>query len=143
MGFDCGFDMVPRLTESDSDKKRWLAVIDELKEVYKEDPVFQVQPRVVEFHVGEHPLLPSEGHKFLRFSSKVSGSLTAAAEPYIRQVYRLARKTFGQQVRFWHELNDDFGYYEWDVVRDSHRSYYNSVCLPIFVESVIESGTNI
>jgi len=71
--------------------------------VYEEDPVFQVQPRVVEFQVGEHPLLPLEGHKFLCFSFKVSGSLTAA-EPYIRQVYRLARKPFDQQVRFWHEL---------------------------------------
>ena len=51
MGFGCGFDMVPHLTESDSDKNRWLAFIDELKEVYKKDPVFQVQPCVITFQV--------------------------------------------------------------------------------------------
>ena len=81
MGFDCGFDMAPRLTESDSDRNRWLAFIDKLKEVYKEDPVFQVQSGVVKFQVGEHPRLPLEGQRFLRFSSRVSGATTAAANP--------------------------------------------------------------
>lgn len=74
MGFDCGFDMVPCLTESDSDRNPWLAFIDELKEVYKEDSVFRVQSGDVEFQIGEHPRLPLEGHKFLRFSSRVSGA---------------------------------------------------------------------
>ena len=132
MGFDCGFDMVPRLTESDCDKIRWLAFIDELKEVYNKDPMFQVQPRVVEFQVGEHPRLPLEGHKFLRFSSKVSGPTTAAAEPYIRRIYHIARKNFGQRVQFWHEINDDFGYYDWNAVNESFQSYNKSVGLSIF-----------
>ena len=132
MGFDCGFDMVPRLNESKSDKDRWLSFIDLLKKLYNEDPVFQVQPRVITFQVGEYPRLPLEGHKFLRFSSKVSGSLTAAAEPYIRQVYRVAREIFGQQVQFWHELHDNYGYYDWEAVNKSLKSYNDSVGLPIF-----------
>ena len=73
MGFDCGFDMVPRLNESKNNRDRWLVFIDVLKKMYNEDPVFQVQPRVIVFQVGEYPRLPLEGHKFLRFSSKVSG----------------------------------------------------------------------
>jgi hypothetical protein len=100
MGFGCGFDTVPRLTESDSEKSRSLAFIDELKEVYNEDPVLQVQPRVVTFQVGEHPQLPLEGHNFLRFSSKVSWATTTAPEPYIHQVYRVAREVIGQRVHF-------------------------------------------
>ena len=132
MGFDCGFDMVPRLDASKSNKDRWLAFIDVLKKVYNEDPVFQVQPRVITFQVGEYPRLPLEGHKFLRFSSKVSGPRTAAAEPYIRQVYRVAREIFGQQVQFWHELHDNLGHYDWDAVNKSFKSYNDSVGLPIF-----------
>ena len=137
MGFDCGFDMVPRLTESDSDKNRWLAFIDEVKEVYNKDPVLQVQPRIFNFQVGEHPQLPLEGHKFLRFSSKVSGPRTAAAEPYIRRVYRVARENFGQQVQFWHELYDHYGHYEWDAVNESIESYNDSVGLPTFRTSFL------
>jgi len=137
MGFDCGFDMVPRLTESDNDKNRWLAFIDEVKEVYNKDPVLQVQPRIFNFQVGEHPQLPLEGHKFLRFSSKVSGPRTAAAEPYIRRVYRIARDNFGQQVQFWHELHDHYGHYEWDAVNESIESYNNSVGLPTFRTSFL------
>ena len=132
MGFDCGFDMVPRLNESKNNRDRWLVFIDVLKKMYNEDPVFQVQPRVIVFQVGEYPRLPLEGHKFLRFSSKVSGSNTAAAEPYIRQVYRVAREIFGQQVQFWHELHDNYGYYDWDAVNKSLEGYNDSVGLPIF-----------
>lgn len=128
MGVDCGFDMVPRLTESSDDQRRWTAFVDEVKEVYREDTVLEVQHQVIVFHVGEWPRLPLEGYKFLRFSSKVSGSQTAA-EPYIRQVYCLARKIFDGQVKFWHEINDNYGYYDWQTVHDSHRSYSTPVCL--------------
>lgn len=71
--------------------------------------------------------MPLEGHKFLRFSSKVSGPRTEAAEPYVRQVYQLARRVFGQQVRFWHELYDRSGHYSWSAVNDSLESYHDSV----------------
>jgi len=132
MDFGCEHDMVPRLTESDSDKNRWLAFIDEVKEVYNEEAVVQVQTCVVTFKVGEHPQLPLEGHKFLRFSSKVSEPRTEAAEPYIRRVYRIAREIFGQRVQFWHELYDNYGHYEWDAVNESIDCYIDSVGLPIF-----------
>ncbi|KAM6485575.1 hypothetical protein HDV62DRAFT_355213 [Trichoderma sp. SZMC 28011] len=45
---------------------------------------------------------------FLRFSSKISGSLTMAAEPYIIDVLKIERKYFGRSVHFWHEM-DEFG----------------------------------
>lgn len=131
MGVDCGFDMVPPLTGLDSDTIRWRAFIEKIKEIFQNDPVVQLQPRFIEFQVGEHPLLPFEGHKFLRFSSKISGFRSAAAEPYIDDVYRLARTFFGEQVRFWHELNEGNGFYDWKAVHESFKSYYDSVCSPI------------
>lgn len=135
MGVDCGFDMVPPLTGLDSDTIRWRAFIEKIKEIFQNDPVVQLQPRFIEFQVGEHPLLPFEGHKFLRFSSKTSGFRSAAAEPYIDDVYRLARTFFGEQVRFWHELNEGNGFYDWKAVNESFKSYYDSVCSPISYKS--------
>ena len=135
MGYDCGFDMVPRLSKLNADKIRWRAFIEAVKETYEDDPVFQVQSHVVEFEVGEHPKLPFEGHKFLSFSSKVSGPTLAAAEPYIREVYHIAREYFSQQVRFWHELHDKDGYYGRNEVNESLRSYHDSVCLSIFLKA--------
>ena len=119
--------MVPALTESDTDKDRWLDFINEIKEYFKYDIQIAFKPSFIEFQVGEHPQLPFEGHKFLRFSSKVSGSETEAAEPYIRQVYQLARRIFGQRVQFWHELYDSSGHYSWNAVNDSLKSYHDSV----------------
>ena len=128
-GFDCGFDMVPSLTTSEADATRWLAFLDEIKAIYYDDPVLVVTLKVIEFHVGERPGLPVEGHKFLCFGSKVSGNLTQAAEPYIRKVHRVARQHFGSQVRFWHEAFDDYGHYEPEQVIASTRSYQDSVSI--------------
>ena len=125
MGYDCGFDMVPSLTTSETDESNWSAFLCEIKRMYEDDPVLLVKPHMVEFKVGEHPCLPVEGHKFLRFSSKVSGSSTA--EPYIRGVLKVARKHFDQRVQFWHELADDYGHYSWNQVNESLRSYEDLV----------------
>ena len=70
--------------------------------------------------VGECPHIPSNPDccdYFLHFSSKVSRRLTTPAEPYIRSVYEIAKKYFGNRVHFWHEMNktrDEWqrGYYD-------------------------------
>ena len=45
---------------------------------HKNDPAFKVQALVFKFQVGEHPQLPLEGNKFIRFSSNVSEATAAA-----------------------------------------------------------------
>ena len=64
------------------------------------DPVMVTRDSYLEFEVGEHPLLPFEGHKFLRFSSKVNGSITYMARPYIEAVYKIAKREFDGRVQF-------------------------------------------
>lgn len=128
MGFDCGFDMVPRLEDIEEDNNRWSTFLNEIKEAYEHDAVFEAKANFIEFEVGEHPMLPMEGFKFLRFSSKISSASTGAAEPYIRQVCRIARKYFGSRIQFWHELNEDYvPAYNWDEISKSIKSFYSSV----------------
>ncbi|KAK0609069.1 SET domain-containing protein 5 [Lasiodiplodia hormozganensis] len=103
MGIDAGFDM----------------------DHYKDDVQVEVKPNYIEFKAGEHPLLPFEGHKFLRFSSKISGSIasTTGVESYINTVTRIAKVHFGSRVQPWNECFDQYGEYDWDEVNESMRSY--------------------
>lgn len=81
------------------------------------------------FMVGECPRMPSNPARcnyFLRFSSKVSGGLTTAAEPYIRDVHKIAERHFGSRVHFWHELNEtederQRGCYNWREVHAARK----------------------
>lgn len=147
MGFDCGFDMVPRLENTEEEQYRWSKFLDEVKELYKHDTVFELRANFVEFEVGEHPLLPFEGYKFLRFSSKISSASTEAAEICIRQVCRIARKYFGSRIQFWHELNEDYiPAYGWDEVSKSIKSFYSSVsrdsicqCITVLLLNTLET----
>jgi hypothetical protein len=83
----------------------------------------------IRFMVGECPHMPGNPDRcdyFLRFSSKVSGRLTTPAEPYIRSVYKIAKKYFGSRVHFWHEMVEtgderQWGYYDWREVHDADR----------------------
>jgi hypothetical protein len=103
MGFDCGFDIYLRLEANDSNKQTYRQFIEEIvqtyKDVYDEEgrrtdgKVLQLSEDSdhpdsmhVSFMVGECPRIPyNHNHcdRFLRFSSKVSGNLTAPAKPYI------------------------------------------------------------
>src|SRR5215510_3978962 len=112
MGIDIGFDMVPPLEKEYQSK--WAEFIDAVLERYQDDPVIKHLPLEIEFAVGEHPLLPCAGYAFRRFSSKVSSSRLALAEPYIREVYQIAKLHFGAQVQFWSEYVDQIGHYGWD-----------------------------
>lgn len=129
MGIDAGFDMVPRLSTGIADTTEWSSFIDFLKEHYKDDAQVEIKPNYILFKAGEHPMLPFEGHKFLRFSSKVSGGNAAATrvENYIGTITRIARARWGSRVQFWHEGADQYGHYDWNEVNQSFRSY-EKVC---------------
>ena len=125
MGIDAGFDMVPRLTKGAVDLHNWEQVINLIKSHYKDDVRVEVKPNCILFKVGEHPSLPFEGHKLLRFSAKVSGSIAAATgvEAYIKTVTRIVKAHFGSRVQYWNEGFDQYGHYDWDEVHESIRSY--------------------
>ena len=127
MGIDAGFDMVPRLSKGAVDRQNWDSFIKIIRERYHNDDLVEIRPNYIEFNVGEHPLLPFEGHKFLRFSSKVSGSHAKGVEEYIDTVTEVAQLSFGSRVRYWHEALDTSGFYDWREVHDSIKSY-EQVC---------------
>jgi hypothetical protein len=74
MDTDAGFDMVPRLSKGAVDRRNWQSFIKFIKGHYQNDDLVEVKPNYIVFKAGEHPLLPFESHKFLRFSSKISGT---------------------------------------------------------------------
>lgn len=113
MGIDAGFDMVPQLTDGALDRDKWAKFIDFIKKLYRDDDRVETKPNYVLFKAGEHPMLPLEGHKFLRFSSKISGSIAkeTRVEDYISQVTLLAKLHFGSQIHDWDEACDEFGHY--------------------------------
>ncbi|KAH4153738.1 hypothetical protein HBI25_098300 [Parastagonospora nodorum] len=121
MGIDAGFDMVPCLSTSKVDKQSWAKFINFVKDNYKDDVHVEIKPNYILFKVGEHPSLPFEGHKLLRFSSEVSGS--SQAQGYIDTVGRFARTHFGSRVQYWHEASDSYGKYGWAEVHESIKSY--------------------
>ncbi|TVY42479.1 SET domain-containing protein [Lachnellula subtilissima] len=123
MGIDAGFDMVPRLSKGAVDRQNWQSFIEVIKGHYEKDDQVELKPNYIVFKVGEHPLLPFEGHKFLRFSSKISGSHANGVEEYIDTVRRVAKVSFGSRVRAWNEGADIWGIYNWQEVNDSFRSY--------------------
>ena len=123
MGIDAGFDMVPRLSKGAVDKHDWQSFMKVIKERYQNDDLVDIKPNYLQFRAGEHPMLPFEGHKFLRCSSKISGSHAKGVEEYIRTVTRLAQARFGSRIRYWNEITDARGFYDWQEVHTSIRSY--------------------
>jgi len=128
MGIDAGFDMVPRLSKGAVDKQNWQSFIKVIKERYQNDDLVEIKPNYLKFKAGEHPLLPFEGHKFLRFSSKISGSHAKGVEEYIDTVTRVAQVSFGSRVRCWNEAADEWGFYNWQEVHTSIESYEQVCC---------------
>ncbi|MCJ1398586.1 hypothetical protein MMC11_001786 [Xylographa trunciseda] len=123
MGVDAGFDLVPRLSKGAVDKQNWKSFIEVIKELYQNDDRVEIKPNYIEFKAGEHPLLPFDCHKFLRFSSKISGSHAEGVEDYLDTVTRAARISFGSRVRYWNELAEEYGFYNWQEVNTSIKSY--------------------
>lgn len=71
MGIDAGFDMYPPLSKGVLDRQNWGRFIDFIKEHYKDDTQVKIRPNYINFNVGEGPMLPFEGHKFLCFSEGI------------------------------------------------------------------------
>lgn len=115
--------MVPRLSQGALDRQNWQSFIKGIQERYKDDKLVEFKPNYIEFKIGEHPLLPLEGYKFLRFSSKVSGHQGNEAMEYIKTVTRVAKLNFGSRVQFWHECADNYGHYDWKDVNESLKRY--------------------
>jgi hypothetical protein len=131
MGVDAGFDMVPRLSKGAVDRQNWQSFIEATKQHYQSDDLVEVKPNYIVFNAGEHPLLPFEGHKFLRFSSKISGSHAKGVMKYLNTVTQVAKCYFGSRVRAWNEATDELGVYDWQEVHDSFKSY-EQVCHGLF-----------
>ena len=106
MGFDCGFDIYPRLEATTCNKPTYQRFLDKFIIIYNDvydrkglrpDGKILEMPNdseyskdCITFMVGECPKIPSNPERcdcFLRFSLKISGHLTTPAEPYIRNVY--------------------------------------------------------
>ncbi|UPK91944.1 hypothetical protein LCI18_002879 [Fusarium solani-melongenae] len=149
MGFDCDFDIYPRLEVTPENKAAYQRFLDEIIDIYKDtyDPRGRRDDgKVLEmptdsdhldhfdkvnicFMVGECPHMPSDPERcnyFLRFSSKVSGGLTTPAEPYIRSEYKIAKEDFGSRVHSWHELREtgderQWGWYDWQQIHDAEK----------------------
>ncbi|KAF5002163.1 hypothetical protein FDECE_10708 [Fusarium decemcellulare] len=154
MGFDCGFDICPPLETTDSNKALYRDFLEHLWGKYRgvTDPdsrspsgivLITPETRHTEgsdkpsndtkyfyyFMIGEAPHLPSHPDCcdcFLRFNSKVSGGITAPAEPYIMEVCRIAKQYFGDRVCFWHELREtgdekQYGCYSWNRVYEAEK----------------------
>ena len=100
-----------------------------LKERYENYDQVEIKPNYMLFKAGEHSKLPFEGYKLLRFSSKVSGNIAriTGIEKYVDTVTLVAKLNFGSRVRYWNEACDQRGYYEWEDVNESFRSY-EQVC---------------
>lgn len=130
MGADAGFDMFPRLSKGVVDRHNWDRFISLIKDHYKNDTRVELKPNYIIFKAGEHPILPFEGHKFLRFSSKITGSTAAdtGVESYINTVTRIAECHFGSRVQYWNELGEQYGVYGWNEVNESFRSYEQVRC---------------
>ncbi|KAJ2990352.1 hypothetical protein NUW58_g2994 [Xylaria curta] len=127
MGVDEGFDMVPRLSRGSEDMREWGRFIDIVRKYYQDDAQVKVYDGYIEFDAGEHPMLPFDGHKFLRFSSKITGRSDKPHHvcDYIKSVRAIARSIFGSRVRPWTEAADQFGFYDWRDVHDSIKSFTN------------------
>lgn len=130
MGIDAGFDMIPPLSKGIVDRQNWSRFIEFIKKHYKDDAQVEIKPNYINFNAGEHPKLPFEGHKFLRFSSKVSGAIAtnSGVEHYIDTVTRVAQVNFGSRILYWNEAVDQHGVYDWNRVHESIRSY-EQVCI--------------
>jgi hypothetical protein len=121
MGYSFGFDIQPPLDPIHQiNQDQYGRFIVELLDQYDCDDgsleqIACLVPRgtgaYIEFEVGGRPAIPANPEMcqyFLRFSSRISGKQTQAAEPaVVRDVYRIAQGMFGEErVRWWHEADE-------------------------------------
>lgn len=120
MGIDVGFDLYPPLKATDVDQ--WSRFLQAVCTEFASDAVVVVKEDEIEFQAGEHPTLYADPTRFRRFSSKVTGGCSSV-EPYIKQVYAIAKRYFGNRIYWW----ADYQYnpnekYTWTEVYDAART---------------------
>ncbi|KAF1981467.1 SET domain-containing protein [Aulographum hederae CBS 113979] len=117
--------MVPRLSKGDVDRCVWARFIDQIKSYYKDDHQVEIKPNYILFKVICQPILPFEGHKFLSFSSNISGRVAEEVEmeDYVNTVRSHARAIFGSRIHGWNEMHDSWWHYPLDEVKESIKSY--------------------
>lgn len=84
-----------------------------------------VKLNYIVFEAGNHLILPFEGYKFLRFSSKISGSKATESgiQSYTYIVTRMAEIHFGSRVQSLDEAMEQRGKHSWNEVHELIRSY--------------------
>lgn len=119
-----GFDMVPRLSEDDdAGLYLWNRFIDIVLTKYLDDKQVELDFDRLTFKAGEHPSLPLNGLRFLRFSSKITGPTAEGTGigNYIRDVGKIACALFGRRIHVWNQLSEEYGYYDWETVRAAEQ----------------------
>ncbi|KAG6206016.1 hypothetical protein E4U35_002078 [Claviceps purpurea] len=120
LGLVMGFELVPPLTTREEDKFRWQEFLADFKQMHLRDPRVEWKDNYILFKFGERPMLPYEGHKFLRFSSE---GPEAIADKYVQNLHWFAKRHFGDRARFWDEMAGQSAHYPMDKVRKSWKSY--------------------
>ncbi|KAG6090441.1 hypothetical protein E4U15_005033 [Claviceps sp. LM218 group G6] len=115
-----GFELVPPLTTREEDKFRWQEFLSDFKQMHLRDPRVEWKDNYILFKFGERPMLPYEGHKFLRFSSE---GHEAIADKYVQNLHWFAKRHFGDRARFWDEMAGQSAHYPMAKVRKSWKSY--------------------
>ncbi|KAG6115185.1 hypothetical protein E4U14_001036 [Claviceps sp. LM454 group G7] len=120
LGLVMGFELVPPLTTREEDKFRWQEFLSDFKQMHLRDPRVEWKDNYILFKFGERPMLPYEGHKFLRFSSE---GHEAIADKYVQNLHWFAKRHFGDRARFWDEMAGQSAHYPMAKVRKSWKSY--------------------
>ncbi|TGO92065.1 hypothetical protein BPOR_0011g00160 [Botrytis porri] len=123
MSLYTGFDLVPRLSERTEDQKSWECFIQAVKERYKNDNLVEITQNCIVVKVDRDLILPFEGHKLLRFCSKISVRHAEGVEDYSDTITRIAEESLGSRVRTWEEELGQEGFYRWVDVYDSRKSF--------------------
>ncbi|THV55716.1 hypothetical protein BGAL_0004g00370 [Botrytis galanthina] len=131
MSLYTGFDMVPRLSERIEDQKSWECFIQAVKKHYQNDDLIEAKQNCIIVKVDRDLVLPSEGHKLLRFCSKISVRHAEGVEDYLDTITRIAEEHFGSRVHTWEEELGQQGFYRWVDVYDS-RKYFEQPGEPSF-----------
>lgn len=155
---EAGFDLVPRLSRNDLDLALWDMFIANIWRIYGDAGAYRLQTTYscIKFYADNGLVLPFDGWKFLRFSSKIRGFSrygdgerllpTFGGEPplpsnepvpvymieaqtYLQKVVGLARAVFGTRARAWDTRSGTMGFYAADAAVRSIEAYYQVSCL--------------
>ncbi|KAH6645170.1 hypothetical protein BKA67DRAFT_542150 [Truncatella angustata] len=124
--------MVPRIGYSTVDALKWNQPIESVRKRFQNDPNVKLYLYYIELETGEHPMLPFDGHHFLRSGSKISGlnGIETKAAYYVRTVIRITNATFRWRILEQPDSLNQYRFYYWREVHDSIRSFPRGIGLP-------------